>query len=40
MPESAKDLIPKLIPPKEKCSLELPEGKIIELPLLDGTVGP
>ena len=40
MPEGAKKLIPKLIPPKEKCTLELPDGKVVDLPLLDGTVGP
>lgn len=40
LPESAKKLVPKLNPPKESCSLELPEGKVVELPLLDGTVGP
>ena len=33
-------LIPKLIPSKESCKIELPSGEIADLPLLEGTVGP
>ncbi len=40
LPESAKNLIPKLNPSKESCTLELPDGKVVELPLLDGSEGP
>lgn len=33
-------LIPKVPVSKESCTLELPDGKVVELPLLEGTEGP
>ncbi len=33
-------LIPKVPVAKETCTLELPDGKLVELPLLEGSEGP
>lgn len=33
-------LVPKLKPSRESCKLELPDGKMVELPILEGTEGP
>lgn len=38
--ECKKDLVPKTQPVKEACQIELPSGKTVELPILEGTVGP
>lgn len=33
-------LVPRLTPSTESCKLELPDGRSVELPLLEGTEGP
>jgi len=33
-------LIPKVPVPTETCTLELPDGTVVELPLLEGSEGP
>ena len=38
--ENQDFLIPQLRPSKESCVLELPGGKEVELPLLEGSEGP
>ena len=38
--ENQDFLIPKLSAPTETCILELPDGKSVELPLLEGSEGP
>jgi len=38
--EAKQNLVPKLIAPTDTCTLELPSGVAIELPILNGTVGP
>lgn len=32
--------MPKLDPPSDSCILELPTGEEVELPIIEGTVGP
>lgn len=38
--KNKKDLVPKLQPAKEFCKIELPSGKVVDLPVLEGSVGP
>lgn len=38
--ENQDFLVPKLQPSTENCVLELPDGRMVELPLLEGTKGP
>ena len=35
-----KDLVPKVPESKENCTVTFPDGKIVELPLLTGSMGP
>lgn len=39
-PKSKTNIIPRVPKSVEGIELELPDGKTVELPLLDGTVGP
>lgn len=38
--ECVKDLVPKVQAAREKCQIELPDGRKAELDVLEGTVGP